>query len=395
MMRLCCPLSGIPPGYQMTGAATYDRSILAHLSALGVDVHAILPDGRTWNELDGNGCGPIIHRIKIPLRPPLAFHAGRLVVLPREISALHHRYRFDVLRVHSFFSSCLDAWWTTWTLRLSIPMVVHFHHLDDSPWRNALVRRVLHQAEAVIAFSQAGKKQAVEHLGVPASKIRVIYHGVERTFRPAAVNTELLRQVGWNPGERILLYLGSLEPRKNPLFLLDAVAELLSAGWKVRLVLCGTGPLLETLRDRINSMGMQQQVFLAGAVPESLKADYYNLADVFVFPSEMEGFGLVLAEAMSCGKPIVAFDNSSIGEVVANGETGFLIQPGDPRQFVSKTMSLLDNENLRARMGSQACNRVDRLFRWEGAARQTLEVYEQVVSRCPAKNTLYRVQRAS
>ena len=379
----------------MTGAATYDRSILAHLAALGVDVHAILPEGRTWKELDGNGCCPTIHRIKIPPRPPLAFQAGRLMVLPWAVRALHHRHQFDLLRVHSFFSSCLDAWWMTFALRLSIPMVVHFHHLDDSPWRNVLVRRVLFQAEAVIAFSQAVKKQAVEHLGVPARKIRVVYHGVERTFRPAPVNAELLKQVGWNPGERILLYLGSLEPRKNPLFLLELVAELLSAGRKVRLVLCGIGPLLEPLRQRIKSMGLQHHVLLAGSVPEAIKADYYNLADVFVFPSEMEGFGLVLAEAMSCGKPVVAFDNSSISEVVEDGGTGFLIQPGDKREFASKTMLLLDNENLRAQMGSQACNRVDRLFRWEEAAQRTLEVYQQVVSRRPSANFLHQVQRAS
>jgi glycosyltransferase involved in cell wall biosynthesis len=205
----------------------------------------------------------------------------------------------------------------------------------------------------------------------------------------------LLRHVGWNPGERILLYLGSLEPRKNPLFLLELIAALLSAGRKVRLVLCGAGPLLETLRQRIISMGLQRQVYLAGSVPENLKADYYNLADVFVFPSEMEGFGLVLAEAMSCGKPVVAFDNSSISEVVTDGETGFLIRPGEQRDFVSKTTALLGNENLRAQMGSQARNRVDRLFRWEVAARQTLEAYEQVVSPRLAESTLHLAERVS
>jgi glycosyltransferase involved in cell wall biosynthesis len=200
--------------------------------------------------------------------------------------------------------------------------------------------------------------------------------------------------VGWNPGERILLYLGSLEPRKNPLFLLELVAGLLSAGRKVRLVLCGIGPLLEQLRQRIFSMGLQQQVFLVGSVPETIKVDYYNLADVFVFPSEMEGFGLVLAEAMSCGKPVVAFDNSSISEVVEDGETGFLIEPGNRTEFLAKTMLLLDNENLRAQMGSQACNRVDRLFRWEAAARRTLDVYQEVVSRQPSETFLHQVQRA-
>ncbi len=386
-LRLCCPLTSIPPGYQMTGAATYDRSILEHLSLLGVDVHAILPEGSQWIESNGAARCPTIHRIGIPIQPPSAFHAARIIALPRVVRGLHKRYTFDLLRVHSFFSSCLDALWITFASKPSIPMVVHFHHLDDSPWRNALVRRVMRQSEAVIAFSYAAKEQAVQHLGVHSSKIHVVYHGVERTFRPAPVNLELLRQVGWVPGERILLFLGSLEPRKNPLFLLDVAAELLALGQKVRLVLCGAGPLQEALRRRISALGLEPHVFLAGPVPEPLKADYYNLADVFTFPSDLEGFGLVLAEAMSCGTPVVAFNTSAISEVVEDGETGFLIQPGDKREFVRKTILLLDNEALRTRMGSRARDRVDRLFRWERAAQQTLAVYQQIVSLRCSRNT--------
>jgi len=379
----------------MTGAATYDRSILAHLSSLGVDVHALLPEGSTWNELDGNGRGPTIHQVKIPLRPPLAFHAARPLAIPWAVRRLHHRYGFDLLRVHSFFSSCLDAWWAASAFRVSLPLVVHFHHLDHNSWRNVLVRRVMHQSAAVIAFSHAAKKQAVEHLGVKASKIRVVYHGVDRAFRPATPSPVLLKQIGWRPGERILLYLGGLEPRKNPLFLLDVAAGLLSVGRRVRLVLCGAGPLLETLREKISGSELERSVSITGAVPEAQKADYYNLADVFLFPSELEGFGLVLAEAMSCGKPVVAFDNSSISEVVAKDDTGFLIPTGDKTGFIRKTMEMLDNELLRARMGIHAQARVDQLFRWEGAALQTLDVYQQVLSHQPSRNILYHARPAS
>ncbi len=364
----------------MTGAATYDRSILEHLSLLGVDVHAILPEGRKWIESDGNGGGLTIHRVKIPIQPPFAFHAARIIALPRVVRALHNRYAFDLLRVHSFFSSCLDALWITSASRFSIPMVVHFHHLDNSPWRNVLVRRVMRRAKAVIAFSHAAKKQAVKHLGVEASKIHVVYLGVGRELRPAPPKRELLEAIGWKHRERILLYLGSLESRKNPLFLLDVLADLLSRGQMVRLVLCGAGPLAETLRLEIQRRGLESYVCLAGAVPERLKADYYNLADVFLFPSALEGFGLSLAEAMSCGKPVVAFDNSSISEVVERGQTGFLVESGNRSEFVRNTTLLLENDSLRAEMGCRARERVERLFRWERAAQQTLDVYRQALA---------------
>jgi glycosyltransferase involved in cell wall biosynthesis len=377
----------------MTGAATYDRCILEHLSALGVDVHAVLPQARNRTELDGMVRGATIHRVEIPLQRALAFQAARLILFPRAVSALHNRYNFDLLRVHSFFSSCLEALRTSSACRPSVPLVMHFHHLDSSRWRNVFVREVMRRSKAVIAFSHAAKEQAVEDLGVQPSKVHVVYHGVERTFQPAPVRMELLRQIGWSPGERILLFLGHLESRKNPLFLLEVVAELLSLGRKVRLVFCGAGPLLKTLGQRIKALGLEAHISVRGPVPEELKADYYNLADIFLFPSELEGFGLALAEAMSCGKPAVAFDNSSISEVVEDRETGFLIPPGNREEFIRKTMFLLDNELLRIQMGSQARDRVDRLFRWERAARQTLDVYEQILSLRCSKNPPERVRK--
>jgi glycosyltransferase involved in cell wall biosynthesis len=387
-LRICCPLTGIAPGYQMTGAATYDRSILEHLSLLGVDVHAILPKESQWIETNGAVRSPTIHRIGIPLQPAIAFHAARILALPRAVRALHNRYPFDLLRVHSFFSSCLDALWITSASKLSIPVVMHFFHLDSSPWRNALVRRVMRRAKAVITSSQASKEQVVQHLGVEASKIHVVYLGVGRELRPAPPKRELLEAIGWKDGERILLYLGSLESRKNPLFLLDVLADLLSRGQMVRLVLCGAGPLAETLRLEIQRRGLESHVCLAGPVPERLKADYYNLADVFLFPSALEGFGLSLAEAMSCGKPVVAFDNSSISEVVERGQTGFLVESGDRSEFVRKTALLLENDSLRAEMGCRARERVERLFRWERAAQQTLDVYRQALALSGCKTVL-------
>ncbi len=392
-MRLCCPLTGIASGAEMTGAATYDRNILGHLALLGVEVHALLPDRSRWTGPDGVHPGLTLHRLTVPMQPPFAFHAARLATLPSAIRALNKDYAFDLLRVHSFFSSCLEAWCTTTILQVPIPMVVHFHHLDHSSWRNALVRRVMRRSEAVIAFSRAAKEQAVQHLGVEASKIHVVYHGVGRELHPAPPKRELLEAIGWKHGERILLYLGSLESRKNPLFLLDVLADLLSRGQMVRLVLCGAGPLAETLRREIQRRGLESHACLAGPVPERLKADYYNLADVFLFPSGLEGFGLSLAEAMSCGKPVVAFDNSSISEVVERGQTGFLVESGDRSEFVRNTALLLENDSLRAEMGCRARERVERLFRWERAAQQTLDVYRQALGSPGSKTVLEPARR--
>jgi glycosyltransferase involved in cell wall biosynthesis len=200
-----------------------------------------------------------------------------------------------------------------------------------------------------------------------------------------ASNVGLRRQLNIKAEDRVLLFLGNLEPRKNPLMLLDTVKNLLDRGQKVKLVLCGKGPLLSKLQTKINQLGLGNFVVLTGTISEESKPEYYNMADVFVFPSELEGFGLVLAEAMSCGKPVVSFDNSSIPEVVEDGVTGFLVKTGDKDEFVKKTLLLLEEEHLRRRMACQAVERVERMFRWERAARETLSIYIKALEKFKLK----------
>jgi glycosyltransferase involved in cell wall biosynthesis len=177
------------------------------------------------------------------------------------------------------------------------------------------------------------------------------------------------------------LFLGTLEARKNPLFLLNVLTELLARGNRVKLLLCGTGPLVKTIQCEIRRRRLEDTVVLTGVIPEEQKPDYYNLADVFLFPSALEGFGMVLGEAMSCGKPVVAFNTSSVGELVEDGVSGFLVKPGDQAEFVRRTLALLTNEQLRVRMGNRAKERVDRLFRWERATSETRGIYEETIGR--------------
>ena len=100
-------------------------------------------------------------------------------------------------------------------------------------------------------------------------------------------------------------------------------------------------------------------------MPEAEKAEHFNLADVFVFPSAMEGFGLAVGEAMSSGLPVVASDRGSIPELLVDGEGGFLCDPARPAQFVEALLRLLRDAPLRAKQGAANVERVDRWFRWE------------------------------
>jgi glycosyltransferase involved in cell wall biosynthesis len=104
-----------------------------------------------------------------------------------------------------------------------------------------------------------------------------------------------------------------------------------------------------------------------------------NLADVFVFPSLLEGFPLAPQEAMSCAKPVVAFRAASLGEMIEDGGTGFLVEPNDRAAFAERVVRLLREPDVRARFGAAAAERVDRHFRWDLTVRRVQKVYQETV----------------
>jgi glycosyltransferase involved in cell wall biosynthesis len=114
-------------------------------------------------------------------------------------------------------------------------------------------------------------------------------------------------------------------------------------------------------------------------VPEREKPAHYNLADVFLFPSAMEGFGLAIGEAMSSGLPVVASNRGSIPELLADGEGGFLCDPGQPAAFVARLLALLGDPALREAFGRANRARVEQRFRWARCADETRRVYEAVL----------------
>src|SRR5438094_771486 len=149
----------------------------------------------------------------------------------------------------------------------------------------------------------------------------------------------LLAQHGLD-GKVVALFLGGLKERKNLFFLLDVWREVARAREDARLVVAGSGPLQVPLERYAAKLRLDGRVVFAGYVQESAKVEYYNLADLLLFPSAMEGFGLTVAEAMSCELPVVVSDRGSLPELVVDGEGGFLVDPSDHDAFVRKTLRL-------------------------------------------------------
>ena len=372
-MRICSPHCGLDPE-TTSGGETYERELLRHLGASGHAVELVLarhkrhPDGvPNWT----------VHRLPLGrgLRWPIA-----AVVLPPFIRRLYDQPGFDLLRAHSLRYTGPAALIARRRYRLDVPIVAHHHHLDRD-WLNPLIEgRVMRAVERVVVGSEFAMRQAGAELGVPREKFSVVPYGVDGRFRRAPKPAALVAEHGLD-GKVVALFLGGLKARKNLFFLLDVWREVARAREDARLVVAGSGPLLEPLKRRTAKLGLDRRVVFTGYVPESAKVDYYNLADLLLFPSTMEGFGLTVVEAMSCELPVVVSDRGSLPELVVDGEGGFLVDPSDRERFVRKTLALCADPMLRKKLGTASSERVERLYRWDHCAAATVRVYEEVLER--------------
>ena len=367
-MRICSPHCGLAPE-TTSGGETYEREILVALGRLGVRVEVLLARGKPIPEEVTNWG---IHRLPIRrgLRWPVAFF-----LLPPHIKRIHDTVGFDILRAHSLRFIGPAALWARRRYQLDVPVISHHHHLDPSPLNTVIERRVIEGSDRVVTGSEFSRRQLAGELGVGTEHVSVVPYGVDARFRPAPKRADLLARYGLQ-GKAVVLFLGGLKSRKNLFLLLEIWREACAAHPDARLLVAGGGPLLPGLKVRARRLGLEDRVVFTGYVPEADKAAHYNLADVFLFPSALEGFGLAVGEAMSSGLAVVASERGSIPELLVDGEGGFLCDPERPETFVARLQTLLSDPALREKFGRANQERVERLFRWERCARETLRVYE-------------------
>lgn len=370
-MRICSPHCGLDPE-TTSGGETYERELLRHLAAQGVVTDLILARHKRVPEGVANW---VVHRLPMGrgLRWPVA-----AVVLPPVIKRVFDATRFDLLRVHSLRFIGPAALRARRRYRLDVPVVAHHHHLDPSPLNPLIERRVIQGSERTITVSEFSRRQLVEALGVDGDRIEVVPNGVDERFAPAPPDPSLRRRHGIGEGP-LALFLGGLKARKNLPFLLDVWREVTAIRPDATLLIAGGGPLAASLRRRAARLGLGARVAFAGRVPEAEKVACYNLADVFVFPSALEGFGFAVAEAMSCGLPVVVSDRGALPELVADGDGGFVCPGGDVAAFARSLLRLLADGELRRRFGEANRQAVDRRYRWDRCARRVVEIYEEVL----------------
>jgi glycosyltransferase involved in cell wall biosynthesis len=251
------------------------------------------------------------------------------------------------------------------------------------PWRRLYLKwgtaRSARSADRVIAISDSTKQDLVELLNVLEAKVDVVPCGVDDDFKPLE-RPELLEQLRTRRGlpQHMLLFVGTLEPRKNLITLLRSYNLLRDRIQAPSLVIAGpSGWGHEDVFTAVRDLGLEDSVMFPGYVPRDELPLWYNAADLFVYPSLYEGFGLPALEAMSCGTPVVASNVSSLPEVV--GDAGILVEPTDPEALADALHKVLIDRPLREDLRSKGLQRAE-TFTWSRAAAETVAVYDRALA---------------
>ena len=362
-------------GIEAIGGA--ERDLLALLKTL---------DRRTWEpHVVCPGTGPFreqLHAIAVPAhalslppwRKPLALFQRRSAV--ERLEALMNQLDPALIHVN-------DIWWVPHTVRAlarrksnPVPIVGHVRQ-EIEPAK--VERYELDRVEAVIAISRQIEQSLIAG-GVSASKVRTLYSGIDLSEQQPMHDDQAIRQrIGLPDGAVLLGTVANLFPRKGYEVMLRALPAIVHAVPTVHYVIVGSDDhdyadrlkrLARELKiaDRVHIVGFQDPV-----------QPFLSALDLYVHPALMEGFGIAVVEAMAMGKAVVATTTGGLPEVVAQGDTGVLVPPGDVESLAAAVVSLLDNRVRREEMGLCGRIRAQERFSLDASVRHMEQLYGEVL----------------
>jgi D-inositol-3-phosphate glycosyltransferase len=375
-----CPLAA--PGQGKSGGMNvYVRQLAAALGEMGMKI-----DIFTREHLDVvnrvETIGPNVRVIHLKAGEPDAHLRDLYALLPDFLEQLNdfreeEGLEYDV--VHSHY------WLSAWVGRelsqaINVPHVVTFHTLSlikmqsrageiEQTERPVVEAEVMATAGRIIAFSSHERDAMVRLYGADARKVSLVPCGVDlELFRPLDQKSVRFR-LGLN-GEKILLYVGRVEPIKGLDLLVETAAQMDSAEG-VRMMVVGADVNGDREMDRVKQLAkerdLEDKIDFVGQVDHDDLPLYYNAADVCVVPSYYESFGLVALESMACGTPVVATRVGGLSTIIHHGRTGYLKSWRCPEAFANSVEMIISSDGLQQSMGEAARKRAEGMG-WDNVA---------------------------
>ena len=372
-------LLNLSGNYRSAGINWYTYNLLKHLSAVPDFHYTVFLSDRDRIHFDALSLSPS----RLPTRNPLARIAWEQLVQPLAL----RRERIELLHALAFAGP----------LAISIPWVVTIYDLSFMRYPQSFnaanraylawaVRHSVRHANRVIAISESTRRDLIALFGASPEKTVVVYCGADPAFTPSNNQAEIdeLRARRGLP-DKLILCVSTIEPRKNIARLIRAFARARRAArLPHRLVLVGArGWKYAEIDAAIEQEEMQDHVFFAGYVPQEELPLWYRAADLFVYPSLYEGFGLPPLEAMASGTPVITSNAASLPEVV--GDAALLVAPDDEAALADAMVRGVTDRALREQMLARGLAQAAK-FSWTRAARETTDIYRAVLGEHLSRN---------
>ncbi len=300
--------------------------------------------------------------------------------------------KFDVIHAHDWLVA-----YAAKTLKNSydIPIVATIHatesgrnsgiHDETQRYINDTEWMLTYEATEVIVNSNYMKRELQSLFGLPFEKINVVPNGINITmFNGVERDYEFRRQYALDH-EKIILFMGRLVYEKGVQHLISAMPKILAGYHDAKLVIAGKGGMIDELKAQVDSMGIGNKVYFTGYMDAKQVCKMYKCADVSVFPSTYEPFGIVALEAMLSGTPVVVSDIGGLNEIVQHGENGMKSYAGNPNSIADSILALLYNAQLSQEVVKKAKNMVKNDYNWAKIAQDTHFTYQKAICQTMAE----------
>ena len=296
--------------------------------------------------------------------------------------------KFDVIHAHDWLVA-----YTAKSIKESynIPLISTIHatesgrnsgihdetqrYINDSEWM------LTYESSEVIVNSNYMKNEVQRLFGLPYDKINVIPNGVNlQLFSNVNVDYDFRRQYAMD-NEKIILYVGRLVYEKGIQNLIAAMPKILDRYHDSKLIICGRGGMIDELREQVKYLGIDNKVYFAGYCDSKKMQKMYKCADVAVFPSTYEPFGIVAIESMLSGTPTIVSDVGGLNEIVEHGVTGMKSYAGNANSIADSVLALLFDPKLCANISQNAIKKVKENYNWAKITDNTYYVYQLAIGK--------------
>ena len=391
-LNICLISYEFPPMTGGEGAYTY--GLAKALSDSGHRVSVITADVEERRRVSKNKIEIIpITPIK---KPGLKLFSFNLKAM-KKIVEIYNNQNIDILHfTYDFYKITIKK------EKISVPIIATLHH----PWsaerrfikakiplfRPGYFRRLVvlsyfakmskeicENADKLIAISKYTAQSYIDEFHIPSDKIEIIPNAVDTNkFHPEVDGYEVRKKMNLKEKDRVVLFVGRLDYNKGIEYLLRSFSRIDKEGIEARLVIVGEGALKKYIHAFTCKYPFKNSIIHVGHVSEEDLPKFYAASDLVVQPSLMEGFGIVLLEAMASGKPCVATRAGGVEDAVINGETGLLVPPADSYSLYHAIHTLLTDDKLSKEFGTAGRKRVEKYFTWDKVAKRTIEVYKKL-----------------